>query len=467
MKSLIMDIGLYQSKIGYLEDKELIDLFVEDKKEEKTEGNIYRGIVENMLLGMEAAFVNIGLHKNGYLPLKSGEKLKKGQEVLVQVKKEAIGEKGVKLTREISIPGRYLVLLPKEEDIAVSNKIDTEKEKKRLREIGDKIRPKDMGLIIRTEGEGKEDEDFEGDLRNLLQTWEEIKKEEILGMGPKLLYKELDLSLKIIRDIFTKDFDEIIINDLEKYEQLKKMIKNMSPACVSKIKCCENGFDLFDFYGIKNQMKKALNKKVWLKSGGYIIIDKTEALTVIDVNTGKYTGNLGLEKTVFNTNCEAAKEIAKQVRLRDIGGIIIVDFIDMRKNKYKEKLMEKLQYYLKKDKNKAKVLGMTNLGLVEIVRRKSRDAIDRYFKRDCIVCKGEGKIKSKNSILDEIEKEVARLKMHTSCEGIVFKVSSPIYNTLRKNEFKEIEYISSQYDFNIHIEESTKLKIDQLETIFE
>lgn len=466
MKSLIADIGMYQSKVAYLEDATLIDLFVEDKKE-KLQGNIYRGIVSNVLPGMEAAFVDIGIDKNGYLPLNKNEKVKKGEEISVQVVKEAIGDKGVKLTREISIPGRYLVFIPTKDDLGISNKIESEEERKRLKEIAIKIKPEGSGLIIRTEGENKEESDFNSDLKELVNMWNEIQKEQKLGIGSKLLYKDLDMPLKIIRDIFNQEFDEVVVNKKEVYEQIQKVVKNIDNSCLSKVKYFEEGIDIFDYYKINKDLKKALSRKVWLRNGGYIIIDKTEALTVIDVNTGKYTGNLGLEETVFKTNCEAAKEIANQIRIRDIGGIIIIDFIDMKSDEYKELLVVKLKKYLQRDKNKSKVFGMTNLGLVEVVRKKSKDTIDNYFKMKCVICKGEGNIKSINSVLDEIEKEVIRLKKHTNCKSIIFNVSSYIYRMLEKNKFNDIKNISSFYNFNINIEEDSKLGVDSIEVVYD
>ncbi|SHJ51946.1 Rne/Rng family ribonuclease [Tepidibacter formicigenes] len=466
MKSLIVDIGLYQSKIAYLENNKLIDLFIEDKSNKKTQNNIYRGIVKNILLGMEAGFIDIGSDKNAYLKINKGQVIKKGHEILVQVKKEAIGDKGQKLTTEISIPGRYLVLMPTRDDIAVSNKIADEEEIKRLKSIVSKIKPENVGVIIRTEALGKDEKDFERDFKELINIWDDIKKENKLGMGPKLLYKDLDMTLKVIRDIFNSDFDKVIVNNLEKFNQIKKILKNIDKSYESKVEYFEEGIDIFDYYGIKKELKRALNRKVWLKNGGYIIIDKTEALTVIDVNTGKYTGKLGLDETVFNTNCDAAKEIARQIRIRDIGGIIIVDFIDMKSSAYKKKLIKKLQEYLQEDKVKAKVLGMTNLGLVEIVRRKSKDSIDNHFKSECIYCGGGGKIKSINSILDNIEKEVIRIKKHTNLKNILFRVSSYIYNKLNENKFKDIKIISEYYDLDIKIEKDIELDVNNIKIIY-
>ncbi|SHG88415.1 Rne/Rng family ribonuclease [Tepidibacter thalassicus] len=467
MKYLIVDVGLYQSKIAYLEDNKLKDLFVEDNRNKKTQNNIYRGIVKNILLGMEAAFVDIGLDKNAYLKLDNKvQNIKNGHEVLVQIKKEPIGDKGAKLTSEISIPGRYLVLMPTRCDIVVSNKIKDEKEIKRLKGIVSKLKPENVGVIIRTEAFGKDEQDFKKDFKELIDVYNNIKKKNKLGIGPKLLYEDLDMTLKVIRDIFNSDFDKVIVNNLEKFNQIKKLLKNIDKSYESKVEYFEEGIDIFDYYKVTNELKRALNRKVWLKSGGYIIIDKTEALTVIDVNTGKYTGNLGLDETVFNTNCEAASEIARQIRIRDIGGIILVDFIDMKNDEYKKILIKKLQEYLRDDKVKAKVLGMTNLGLVEIVRRKFKDSIDNFFKSGCIYCGGDGKIKSISTILDNIEKEVMRIKKHTNFKEILLRVSPYIYSSLNQNEFKDIEVISDYYGLNIKVEKDIDLNVNDIKIMY-
>ncbi|OPJ55552.1 Rne/Rng family ribonuclease [Alkalithermobacter paradoxus] len=463
MKSLIIDWGCIESKIAYLEDNKLVDLWIE-RNDEKIIGNIYRGKVTKVLKGMEAAFVDIGLHKSGYLPLKN-EEIKQGQDILVQVKKEGEKDKGPKLTTEISLPGRSLVLVCNKDHLGISNKIECEDEKKRLLDIASEIKPNGKGIIIRTQAIDVKKEELQNDLKNLLKMYENIEKEYKLGIGSKLLFKDIDISLKTIRDNLAQDIEEIIINDYKKYGEIKSLAKSINVSFTSKIKYFDDVVDIFDYYGIQSQIQRALNRKVWLKSGGYIIIDKTEALTVIDVNTGKFTGSLGLDETIFKTNCEAAVEIARQLRLRDISGIIIIDFIDMKSKEHKDKLLKMLSRHLRDDKTRTNVLGITNLGLVEVVRKKTRNSIDSHFKMECSVCSGEGKIRSISSILDNIEKEVRRIREHTVMESVIFEVSENVYELINKDNLNDINKISNYYGIDINIRKCDKIKAGDIKVV--
>lgn len=466
MKRLLVDIGLYQSKIAYVEDDKIVDLFVQDRMNEKLQGNIYRGIVKNVLLGMEAAFVDIGIDKNAYLKLPKGNNIKTGQELLVQVNKEAINDKGPKITQEISIPGRYLVLMPTRDDIAISNKIKDKEEVNRIKSIIEQIDTKGMGLIIRTDAVNKQKIDFENDIKQTSKIWNEIQNSNKLGMGCRSLYKDTDITLKVIRDIFTSDFEKIIVNNKQEYEKVVDVLTKIDKSFKNKVEYFDAGLDLFDYYKVKKDLKTALNRKVWLKNGAYIIIDKTEAMTVIDVNTGKFTGKLGLDETVFKTNLEACKEIARQIRLRNVAGIIIIDFIDMRKDSYKQQILKKFQTDLNKDKTKARVLGMTSLGLVEVVRKKSNDTLDKYFETECIYCSGQGSLKSENKILNDIEKEIIRIKNHTNLEKVVFKTSNYIFNIVKEDDFKHVKEISKYYDISIEFSEDKDLNPNNIITTY-
>ena len=343
----------------------------------------------------------MGFEKLAYLQLDKDSNIKAGQDILVQVNKEAVGTKGAKLNTEISLAGRYLVYIPTNDRITLSNKILDEKERFRLKKSAKSVSKDSEGLIIRTEAVGVNKEEIEQNIKALKEKYEEILKEYRLGIGPKLLYKELDFSSKYIKENVNDETEKIITNDIAKYEELKKILESIKIEYKDKLILEENK-DIFDLYRVENQIDKALNKKVWLKSGGYLIIDKTEALTVIDVNTGKFTGNLKLEETVYKTNIEAAIEVCRQLKLRDIGGIVIIDFIDMHKATYKKEVINILNEELKKDKRKTEVLGMTRLGLVELTRRRERDSIDKYYLSDCETCEGNSKVKSINSVLDDI-----------------------------------------------------------------
>lgn len=465
MKKIVIESLISSQKTAILEDDRLTEIFIEDNKKNKTVSNIYRGIVKKVLPGIEACFIDVGLEKLAYLQLKKDTNIKAGQEILVQINKEEIGSKGAKLNLEISLAGRYLVYIPSNDRITMSNKIRDEKERFRLKKIAKSISKDNSGLIIRTEAVGCSKEDLENDINELHIKYENILKEYKLGMGPKLLYKELDFSSKYIKDNINEDIELIVVNNKDKYDELKDILKNIKKEYIEKLKLEENK-DIFDLYKVDSQIEKALNKKVWLKSGGYLIIEKTEALTVIDVNTGKFTGNLKLEDTVYQTNIEAAIEIARQLKLRDIGGIIIIDFIDMHKDKHKKELLKILDNEMSKDKRKYEVLGITRLGLVEVARRREKDSLAKYYLEECNECKNTGFIKSINSVIDNIEKEIIRIKEHTTYKNITIKTSSYIYKEIKKNFEDIIEKISIKYNVLIKIEEDEKINPEKINIIY-
>lgn len=335
MKNIVIESLVNSQKVAVLEDGKLSELFIESNSS-KSVSNIYRGVVKKALKGIEAYFVDIGSDKLAYLSMKKNEEVKCGQDILVQVNKEAIGTKGAKLNTEISFAGRYLVYIPSNDRLTISNKIKLEKERFRLKKIVQGVDEEFTG-IIRTEAVGCSKEEIEQDIFDLKEKYNTVVKEYKLGIGPKLLYKDLDFASKYVKDNVNDSVLKIIVNNNDKYEELKNILGHIDKNYKDKL-LLENNKDVFDLYSVQSQIDKCLNRKVWLKSGGYLIIDKTEALTVIDVNTGKFTGNSNLEETIYQTNLEAAIEISKLLRIRDIAGIIIVDFIDMQKNEYKKSI---------------------------------------------------------------------------------------------------------------------------------
>ena len=352
MKQIIVQSLVSSTQTAVIKGNKLVELLIEDNIHKKTKSNIYRGIVKNIKPGIEAAFVDIGFEKMAYLPIKSSDNIKNGMEVLVQINKEGVGTKAPKLTQEISLSGRYLVLIPSNDRITISNKILEEKERFRLKKIVKSFNKEKLGIIIRTEAVNCDIDKLKEDFDLLIKRYQEILKQFKLGIGPKLLYRELDLDTKYIKDNINEDIDKIVINDKTKYDEIKSILSNINKDYIQKLVLEENK-DVFDLYKVSKEIEKALSKKVWLKSGGYLIIEKTEALTVIDVNTGKFTGSLSREETMYKTNLEACEEIARQLKIRDIVGIIIVDFIDLHKKKYKENLIKKLEEALKSDKRKS------------------------------------------------------------------------------------------------------------------
>lgn len=465
MKKIIVECLISSQKTAILEDDKLIELLIEDNKNSKKVSNIYRGIVKKVIPGIQACFVDVGFEKLAYLQLDKDSNIKAGQDILVQVNKEAVGTKGAKLNTEISLAGRYLVYIPTNDRITLSNKILDEKERFRLKKIAKSVSKDSEGLIIRTEAVGCTKEELEQDIKALKEKYEEILKEYRLGIGPKLLYKELDFSSKYIKENVNDETEKIITNDIAKYEELKKILESIKIEYKDKLILEENK-DIFDLYRVENQIDKALNKKVWLKSGGYLIIDKTEALTVIDVNTGKFTGNLKLEETVYKTNIEAAIEVCRQLKLRDIGGIVIIDFIDMHKATYKKEIINILNEELKKDKRKTEVLGMTRLGLVELTRRRERDSIDKYYLSDCETCEGNSKVKSINSVLDDIEKEIIRISTHTSYNDIIIELDEDNFKLIKMKFMDIIEKICEKYEVKISLNANNKINCKKINIIY-
>lgn len=465
MKDIIIESLVSSQKTAVLEDGKLTELLIEDSTSKKKVSNIYRGIVKNIKPGIEAAFVDIGFEKFAYLPIGKNKEIKSGQEVLVQVNKEEIGTKGAKINLEISLAGRYLVYIPSNDRSTMSNKIVDEKERFRLKKIIKAINKENLGIIVRTEAQGCSLEDLKADLENLKEKYKTICKEFKLGMGPKLLYQDLDFASKYVNDNVNELVDKIVVNNEEKYQELKNILKNINKDYINKL-VIEKNKDVFDLYKVSSQIDKCINRKVWLKSGGYLIIDKTEAMTVIDVNTGKYTGSSKLNETVYKTNLEAAKEIARQLKLRDIAGIIIIDFIDMHKKEYKEELLKLLDTELKKDKRKSEVLGFTRLGLVEVARRRDKESVDNYFLGQCPTCNEKSYLKSIDVIIDDIEKEIMRISEHTSYKSVNIELNYKVYNEINKNWKNVLETISKKYDIIVGLKESNELSYEKVKIIY-
>ncbi len=412
-KQLIVDIGVGGNRVALLEDEDLAEIYIEKPGTERMVGNIYRGKVSSVLPGMQAAFIDIGCEKNAFLyagdivakkeyseddddteakDYNISELISTGQELTVQVIKEPIGSKGPRVTTNVTLPGRQLVLLPGADYTGVSRRIENESERAKLKKIAESLKPNGMGLIVRTASEGMEEENFKDDLGFLLKLWDSIKEKEKSGPVPRCMHKDLCLVYRMVRDLFTKDIDKFVINDQDQYEKVLELVEMVSPELKKRVEYYSKDYGLFEFYQLESKLARALSRKVWLKCGGYLVIDKTEALTVIDVNTGKYVGGSNLEDTVLKTNIDAASEIAKQLRLRDIGGIIIIDFIDMHEHEHQQMVMDALKQALKKDRTKTTVVGMTGLGLIEMTRKKVRQELSTVLHVDCPCCDGTGKI---------------------------------------------------------------------------
>ncbi|MCR4962907.1 MAG: Rne/Rng family ribonuclease [Firmicutes bacterium] len=415
MKEMLVRIEGDSTAVAFLEQGQLAEIHLPRGEEEQLLGNIYLGRVENVLPGMQAAFVDIGLVKNcflyvedAYLPptvyggrLSAGPALRerrihdlvrKGQQVIVQIFKEPTGAKGARVTMQPSLPGRYLVLLPCGDYIAVSRRIEDEQERDRLKELVRQYLPDNMGAIVRTVAQGSDGQDLAADIRQLTKEWRRIQGLAAKSAAPMLLHRDLEMLKRVIRDTGEDDIDRFIVNDAPAARRLQEVIDWIAPNLRNKPVIVTEAEDLFAAYDIYSQVEKALRRKVWLKSGGYIVLDQTEALNAIDVNTGKYVGECDLQETVLKTNLEAVGEIARQLRLRNLGGIVIVDFIDMERPEDKERLLEALEEELKKDRIRVTVMGMTQLGLVELTRKKVGRELSAVVEGECAACGGKGRV---------------------------------------------------------------------------
>lgn len=485
VNEILVDVGLEETRVALLEDKELVEIYIERPYPERLVGNIYRGKVSSVLRGMQAAFIDIGYEKNAFLyvgdavPQKEytdevdeiyhevkgcsiDEILREGQEITVQVIKEPIGTKGPRVTTHITLPGRHLVLLPNADYTGVSRRIESESERNKLKKTAEKLKPKGMGLIVRTASEGKNAEDFTQDLNFLLKLWETIKQREQSGPVPRCIHRDLNLIYRAVRDLFTWDIDKFIINDRQDYAKVLELVEMISPALKYRVEYFSKNYHLFEYYQIESKIARALSRKVWLKCGGYLVIDRTEALTVIDVNTGKYVGGSNLEDTVLRTNIEAAKEIAKQIRLRDIGGIIIIDFIDMQEHRHQHMVMDALKQALKRDRTKTTVVGMTGLGLIEMTRKKVRQELSSVMNVDCPYCEGTGKILSPESVVRNVEKEIDRYFSQTIANAIQVEVHPSVASILESTEGGNLAKMEDAYNKKIVVKASDTVRHEEI-----
>lgn len=456
MNQIVINIDEFQSRAAIIEDEKVVEVLIEREEERRINANIYKGKVANVLPGMESAFVNIGLEKNAFLyvnDLREFEEkyldgicnserpiediLTVGDEVVVQVLSEPRGTKGARVTTHYTIPGKYLVLMPNNNHIAISKKIKEEEERNRLEEIVRDLKPENMGVIIRTAAQGKSIFHFEREMEYLVKKWEDIEKKTSTAKIGEVLYKDNGIVATVLRDIFSNEIDELVIDNEEAYWEVIDYINAFSEKTLkTKIKLYnDDEIGIFERYGIEKEIENALKEEVRLECGGYLVIQKTEALISIDVNTGKNTGSYNLEQTVLNTNLEAAREIPRQLRLRNLGGIIIIDFIDMRLEEDKLKVLEALEQNLSKDRIKNNIVHFTDLGLIEMTRKRTGKPLYNYFQERCPMCEGTGKIKSKDSV---IHKMMTEIKECTKDEDInIIKV---ILSKKLKIAFKELYF---------------------------
>ncbi len=457
MKKIILDISYHEIRAALIENGRLTELITEPFKNENIVGNIYLGRVENVLPGMKAAFLNIGLEKNAYFAYDENNKPKIGTDLIVMGVKPETDIKGAVVTDKISFTGKNIVILPNENTIGISKKIEDKEERERLKNDVSEVLDENFGIIVRTQAKDIKKDDLLKEILNLQALAKDIVSKGNFKKSPCVLYKESSLCSRIFRELFTKDIDEFIINDKDTFNEILNLSEEYGIA-KEKVILYEGDIPVFQNYMIESQVEKAYHKKIWLKSGGFIIIEQTEALVSIDVNTGKFSGNKDKEKTFLKTNIEAAKEIAYQLRLKNLSGIIIVDFIDMVSENDREELKKVLTEELKKDRIKTVVVGMTELGLMQITRKKTRPSIWQQNYTTCKCCEGEGVVPSFLSSVRKLRREVLTIFSQTVFKGIKISADRALLNGFAGENGKYVKTICEKYDKTIELCEINTVK---------
>jgi ribonuclease G len=512
-KQLVINVTEHETRVALLEDGTIAELFIKREGDSDIVGNIYKGRVQRVLPGMQAAFVDIGLNQAAFIYVDdivcdnhkeyedifiendeadisesenerpegnsegSGslhskcdchieELITEGQEILVQVAKSPIGTKGSRVTSHISIPGRFLVFMPTSAHVGVSRRIEDEAERNRLKDLVALLRKGNSGYIVRTAAEGVHEEKFSYEMDFLDNLWQNIQIKYKKAPVPSLLHQELAVSLRAVRDLFIHDADKLIIDSRSGYEAILSFLDTFMPSLKESVELYEGSEPIFDAYNLEGDISRALKKKVWLKSGGYIVIEHTEALVAVDVNTGRYVGKHNLEETILKTNLEAVKEIAYQIRLRDIGGIIIIDFIDMVKKSNQEKVFNALKEAVKKDRSKTHILPMSEMGLIQMTRKRIKKSLTRMLCEPCFYCEGEGYLISKQSICYNIYREILRDSRDMMGTRLTLRVNPTIAELLHGEENHIILSLENLIKKQIIIYPNTEFHMEEFD-IFE
>ena len=497
-QKIIINADSYETRIAILEDEELAELFVERAEQRRHVGDIYKGRVNAVLPGMQAAFVDLGLPKTGFLHAsdlaesltdledisdldESGDKgrrrrapvpkiedsLKKGQEVLVQITKESIGTKGPRVTAQVSLPGRFCVLMPGVEHVGVSRRIEDRAERQRIKAIISDQKPKAVGLIARTAGEGKGDPDFAADIKHLHKLWQKVERKAASVRAPAVVHRELEMTASLIRDLFTDDVEEVFIDDKDSFAEIQAYLKAVSPELRDRVILYKGREPIFDAFAIEPQIEKTFERKVWLKKGGYICIDHAEALVAIDVNTGRFTGKKNQEETIFRTNMEAAKEVPRQLRLRDIGGIIVVDFIDMEIEANKRAVLDEIRKELRKDRARTKAFAVSDLGLIEMTRQRERSSLLHYYTEDCPHCDGLGKVPSPETMLVKLERAMRRVAAMGSEKRVTVRVAPEVALFFVEQEGRRFAELEKRFKLAVDLKDDPQLKRGEMRVFTE
>jgi len=495
-KDLIVSSTPQETKVALLEDGLLSEFFIEREAHRSVVGNIYGGRVTRVLPGMQSAFVDIGLERDAFLyvadvlegldenllsaeeqavagngnynrnaPIE--ERLKEGQDVLVQVLKEPLGTKGARITSHVSLPGRYLVFMPTVEHVGVSRKIVDDEERRRLKTLLKELRQErgGGGFIARTAGFGRSREDFERDARYLTRTWDEVRARAPRQPPPALLHRELSLVQRLLRDILNEDIAVIRLDSQKEFERTLDLVAQLQPELADRVRLFSKPHNILEEHGVSPELERALRPRVWLTSGGYVVINQTEALVAIDVNTGRYVGKKNLEDTILKTNLEAVREIVRQIRLRDLGGIIVVDFIDMEERKSRQRVMAALDQELRRDRSPTKVLSINEFGLVVITRKRVKQSLERTLCQPCPYCTGSGMIKSVATVCSEIYDEIRKLASDMRGAPLLLRVNPEVARALAGEKAGVLRDLSELVGTAIRVQGDPLLHQEQFDVV--
>lgn len=489
-KDIIINVSEYETRLAIIEELKLVELLVERPEKERMVGDIYQGVVKAVLPGMQAAFIDIGLDKSAFLhfsdlgdfkskldilyeadlleeeegleklkkpPENIQDVLKEGREIFVQITKEPIGTKGPRVTTQLSLPGRYMVLVPGEDHVGVSRKISHWAEKRRLKRLAYELLPDGFGCIVRTVAEGKDKKELKSDMKNLVKLWKRIKKQAERKEAPALLHKDIGMVSSIMRDILTPEVNSVIVDSKKEYKKILSYLKFIARSLRFKVKLYEGKVPIFDAYNIEPEIEKMLERKVWIKKGAYFVIDQTEAMVTIDVNTGRFVGKSTQESTVLKTNLEATKEIARQIRLRDIGGLIVIDFIDMESPENRKKVFEEFRTAFRNDRSKNSILPISDFGLVEMTRERIRPSILHTLSDMCPCCQGIGRVISKETVAMKIERWFRRAKVSSKSKRYKLFVNPELSKILMGGKMDRIQKWNKELKLEIALVKDERL----------
>ena len=482
-RQILINARSHETRVAILEDEVLVELMVERPDSRRIVGNIYLGRVEGVLPGIQAAFIDIGTDKAAFLhvsdlaeedPEASEEEkgvkryppiqtlINKGDTLLIQVTKEPIGTKGPRVTAQISLPGRNLVYMPRSEHVGVSRKIGEREERARLRRLIRKILPKDAGgVIVRTVGEGTGKKELERELKALMRSWRRVERRVAQAEAPALIHQEAQLTAGIIRDLFSEKVDTLIVDSRDGFREIRDYLDTIDPDLMKRVKLYRGREPLFDEHNVEEELRLAFERKVELPSGGYIVIEPTEALVSIDVNTGRYTGKKDPEKTILRTNLDAAREIARQLRLRDIGGIIVCDFIDMEEKANRDKVMQELRTHLGRDRARTKAFAISELGLVEMTRQRVRPSLYQSMTRVCPYCGGGGRVVTSSTVVRRLERAIHRISAAGEERGLVIRLHPEVALYVLEEEPNLLRRLEKEHKMDIDVRDDPLMQVDE------